>query len=170
LLLGENPQDYLPHTYIIINIDGINTIIHGSITTMLEKVEDFCNLHCKDKQYPIEGLLEAVANAIIHRDYLDLSSGISIDIDERHVTVTNPGSLVPGNKLFKNMINENPKRRNPWLYQRALLMDEDKRIYKYGLGMEKISNLFAEYGEVKYVNLDSRNLFKAVLPTWIEKN
>lgn len=167
LLFGKKPQDFLPHTFIKIVNDHEITTISGSISSMLTQVETYVRFRCGDATYPIEGLMEAVANALIHRDYMDVSAGITIEIDHRHVTVTNPGSLLPGNKLYdQKHISENPRRRNPWLYQRALLIDEDQRIYKYGLGIEKINHAFESYGEVKYVNLDSKNLFKVVLPIW----
>lgn len=166
LLFGRKPQDYLSHTYIRMFVEDENIIITGSIHAMIAQAETFCRFYNQDEAYPIEGLLEAIMNAIIHRDYLDISVGISVTVEPRCITVTNPGSLVAGNQLYKNIINEQPKRRNPWLYQRALLMDQDKRVYKYGLGIEKINHAFADYGPVKYVNLDSKNLFKVVLPSW----
>lgn len=169
LLFGHKPQDFLSHTYLKMITEDEIVVIDGSIHTMMEQAETFCRFHCKDQEYPIEGLLEAIMNALIHRDYLDTSSGITFTVDERYITVNNPGSLVPGNKLYKNKVNENPRRRNPWLYQRALLMDDDKRVYKYGLGIDRINNMFEHYGHVKYVNLDSKNLFKVVLPSWYKE-
>jgi len=169
LLFGKKPQNYLPHTYIRLIIDGEFTTITGSIPSMINQVEVFLRFHSKDVDYPIEGLIEAVVNAVIHRDYLDISMGITVEVDHKHITVTNPGSLVPGNKLYNNKINDDPRRRNAWLYQRALLMDEDKRIYKYGLGVKEIDKAFVDYGPVKYVNLDKKNLFKVILPTWSPK-
>lgn len=43
---------------------------------------------------------EALANAIVHRDYLDASSNIQVDLYSDRVEITNPGkSLVPIDKL-----------------------------------------------------------------------
>lgn len=43
---------------------------------------------------------EALANAIVHRDYLDVSSNIQVDLYSNRVEITNPGkSLVPINEL-----------------------------------------------------------------------
>jgi hypothetical protein len=58
----------------------------------------------------------------------------------------------------------NPDRRNPWLYQRLLTLDNKKRFTKSGLGLTRIKKAFEETGEVKFVNVGSMNLFKVIMP------
>ena len=166
LLFGKRPQDYLPHTYIELNYKGEKKVLDGSIKEILGKAEEFLRNECPNIEYPIEQLVEVIGNALIHRDYLDGSRGITVDITSKNIIICNPGSLVEGNKIYRGRVVDNPKRRNPWLYQRAVLVDDQKRFFQHEMGMEKVHKAFKPFGKVKYINLSSRNLFKVILPSW----
>ena len=80
------------------------------------------------------------------------------------VQITNPGSLWTSGKLQKIIKDQNPPRRNPWLYQRLLLIDQKQRFLKSGLGLQRMKEAFEEVEKVKVVNIPSKNLFKVILP------
>ncbi|MBI5035868.1 putative DNA binding domain-containing protein [Candidatus Micrarchaeota archaeon] len=63
---------------------------------------------------PDEVLREALTNAVGHRDYFD-PNGITIEIYDDRIEVTNPGSLLPGLTL-KNF-TEVRKARNPVIHR-----------------------------------------------------
>ncbi|NLY43380.1 MAG: transcriptional regulator [Clostridiaceae bacterium] len=163
LLFGKNPHYFLPHVYIKVIYGKDVRIFTGNVLNMLDDVEEFLNSICADKDYPLEAVNEALANAVVHRDYLDMSNGILVYISSKKIEVINPGAMVSGNKMYKNYKQENPKRRNPWLYQRLLMFDEKKRFLKYGLGIKKMKGYFKN-SNVKFVNLGSENQFKVIMP------
>ena len=105
-----------------------------------------------------------MANALVHRDYLDNSRGITVTINEKNIEISNPGSLMASNSVYKFIKENNPDRRNSWLYQRLVTLDDKKRFMKSGLGMRRIKERFAQIGEAKFLNIGSQNLFKVILP------
>lgn len=167
LLYGVEPSRYLPHVYIEFIYDDEIDIINGNIINMLDQAEELLKNRCKKKDYPLQALLDVIANAVIHRDYLDYNRGITVEITNQHIYVSNPGALVAGNRLYDKHRIYNPRRRNPWLYQRILMADEKNRFSKSGLGLKRINEAFKSYGLVKYINLDSDNLFKVILPSFL---
>jgi predicted HTH transcriptional regulator len=58
----------------------------------------------------------------------------------------------------------NPCRRNQWLYQRLLILDNKRRFLQTGKGMERIYKAFKQHGGATFINNEKRNLFKVVLP------
>ncbi|MDK2798600.1 MAG: ATP-dependent helicase RecG [Clostridiales bacterium] len=164
LLFGYDPVQFLPHVYVKVFVNDKVKVFTGNIIKMLDNIENFLASICIDKDYPLQAVYEAVTNAIVHRDYLDISRSIRIKISSKCVEIINPGALVSGNRVYKIKKEDNPKRRNPWLYQRLLMFDKKKRFLKYGLGMNRIKKYFEGIGNVKFINLGSQNLFKVVLP------
>jgi ATP-dependent DNA helicase RecG len=63
---------------------------------------------------------EAIANAIIHRDYTRLGA-VHVRLDDEGLTISNPGGLVEGVTLH-NLLTTEPRPRNP------ALADAMKRI------------------------------------------
>ncbi len=83
--------------------------------------------------YDPVGFREALVNAIVHRDYARLGTVI-VRIDERGLTVSNPGGFVEGVTL-ENFLTVEPRPRNP------LLADIAKRIglaERTGRGIDRI--------------------------------
>lgn len=164
LLFGKNPSIYLPHVYIkLINYKEVK-MFYGSILTMLDEVSDYLKNVINIDNYPFDALQEVIANALVHRDYLDLSRGITISITNKNIEISNPGALIAGNSVYKFIKENNPIRRNSWLYQRLLTLDPKKRFVKSGLGMTRIKSAFKDIGRVKFINIGSQNLFKVLLP------
>ncbi len=164
MLFGKNPYLFLPQVYIQVAYHNHIELFTGNILRMLDEVESFIEGLCVDEGYPLEALFEAIVNAVTHRDYLDVSRGIMINIHPKNIEVINPGVIVSGNKVYSAHKENMPKRRNPWLYQRLLTIDKKGRFLKYGLGIKRIKESYKNIGQVKFVNIGSENIFKVILP------
>lgn len=164
LLFGRDPSLFLPHVYIKVSVEEEVKCFYGNILKMLDEASVYLREIITDKNYPLEALEEAIANALVHRDYLDTSRGITVTINKKNIEISNPGALISSNSIYRYIKENNPDRRNSWLYQRLLTLDIKKRFMKSGIGMTRIKNAFEEIGEVKFLNIGSHNLFKVILP------
>ncbi|MCX7923678.1 MAG: putative DNA binding domain-containing protein [Clostridia bacterium] len=164
LLFGKNPSLFLPHVYIKATYNEEVHCFYGNILSMLDKASLYLERTIRDRDYPVEAVYEAVANALVHRDYLDNSRGITITVNQKNIEVSNPGALISSNSVYRFIKENNPDRRNPWLYQRLLTLDTKKRFMKSGIGMLRIKKAFEDIGEVKFLNIGAQNLFKVILP------
>lgn len=84
---------------------------------------------------------EAVANALVHRDYHRLGA-VYVRLDDLGLTVSNPGGLVEGVTL-QNLLTTEPRPRNP------ALADAMKRIgivERSGRGVDKIYRGMLRFG------------------------
>lgn len=168
LLFCERPQLYLPHTGIkIVYFEGKtkkSKNFSGNLITLLDASTLFIKEHLKDVRYPLESIEEAVANALAHRDYFDISREILIYIGKDKIEISNPGSVSRRDTITNVVKEQNPIRRNAWLYHTLLIMDDKNRFMKSGLGLQKIRDAFNEIGKARFSNLRKHNLFKVVLP------
>ncbi|MDF2522817.1 MAG: putative transcriptional regulator [Clostridiales bacterium] len=169
LLFGNNPSLFLPHIYVKVSYNDDIQYFYGNILKMLDQACDYIEKVIVEEDYPLEEVYEALANALVHRDYLDNSRGITVTINEKNIEVSNPGSLIASNSIYKFIKENNPDRRNSWLYQRLVTLDVKKRFMKSGTGMKRIKESFEQIGEVKFLNIGSQNLFKVILPRRIVK-
>lgn len=164
LLFGKNPSIHLPHVYVKVNYNDEVEYFYGNILSMLDNVYQYlCNV-IDDACYPLNAVSEAIANALVHRDYLDTSRGITVSINEKNIEVSNPGALISNNSIYRFVKENNPDRRNPWLYQRLVPLDSKKRFMKTGVGMTRMKKAFEDIGEVKFLNIGAQNLFKVIFP------
>ncbi len=166
LVFGHHPQRYLPGTGIkVVNnyTREHNKYFSGSIPKMLDDIEQYIDSMVLNSEYPVEALIGAVANAAVHRDYITVGRETVVLLSPHKVEISNPGAL-NSEEEDTLLIEENPVRRNPWLYQRLLTMDTKNRFLKTGLGVAKIKEAFKQVGEVKLTNNIKRNLFKVTLP------
>lgn len=164
LLFGKHPEIFLPHAYIKVSCDKETRCFFGNILELLDNTSGYIKSIIDDIHFPIRAVEEAIANALVHRDYLDNSRGVNVVITDKNIEISNPGALVSGNSVYKYIKENNPDRRNSWLYQRLLTFDPQKRFMKSGIGMSRIKDAFSEIGDVKFLNLGSKNLFKVVFP------
>lgn len=84
---------------------------------------------------------EAVANALVHRDYHQLGA-VHVRLDDHGLSVSNPGGLVEGVTLH-NLLTTAPRPRNP------ALADAMKRIgivERSGRGVDKIYRGMLRFG------------------------
>ena len=164
LIFGKRPSVFLPHVYVKAACGEQTRVFHGNLLSILDETTAYLRSCIGDPDYPFEALDEAVANAVVHRDYLDTSRGIHITLGDGHIEISNPGALISGNTVYRFVRENNPDRRNSWLYQRLLTLDDRNRFLKSGIGMARIKNAFSSIGEVKFINIGSQNLFKVILP------
>ncbi len=98
---------------------------------------------------------EAVANALVHRDYHRLGA-VHVRLDDHGLTISNPGGLVDGVTLH-NLLTTAPRPRNP------ALADAMKRIgivERSGRGVDKIYRGMLRFGrpEPDYSRTDSNSV------------
>lgn len=94
--------------------------------------------------YPERAVTECIANAIIHRSYMELGSEVHVDMYDDRLEVYSPGGMMDG-RLIQQLdpLNIPSKRRNPLLadiFSRLDLME------RRGSGMKKIINAYEYYG------------------------
>lgn len=164
LLFGRNPAIFLPQCYVKVTRNEDVYHITGNIFSMVRKTCSLIRDLLQDPLYPYAAIEEALGNALVHRDYLDTSRGVHADIRDNCIEISNPGALMAGNKSVKYVNDKNPERRNPWLYERILIMEQGKQFANMGSGISRMKEAFSGEGRVQFVNLGSRNLFKVILP------
>ncbi len=93
--------------------------------------------------YPERAVTEAIANAIIHRDYMQMGSEIHIDMYDDRLEIYSPGGMLDGSLVqLLNPLTVPSKRRNPLLadfFSRLGLME------RRGSGMKKIINTYKRF-------------------------
>jgi len=155
---------YLPHNMIKIinkinkNFDEI-IIVQGNLLDMLDRVEKFFK-KVIPLNYPIDAVHEAVKNAILYRDYTIFYKEIEIVIGYNSVSVVSPGSLLLSNEISAH----NYLKRNMWIYDKLIALDDRKRFTKSGKGFARMKKSFRKYGKVIFVDSKDDNTFKVIFP------
>jgi predicted HTH transcriptional regulator len=155
---------YLPHNMIkIVNRVSSDSdevmIVQGNLLDMLDKAEELLK-KILPVNYPINAVHEAVKNAILYRDYTMFYKEIEIIISYNSVSVISPGNL-----LFKTQINtHNYTKRNMWIYDKLIALDDRKRFIKSGRGFTRMKKAFSKYGKVIFVDSKDDSSFKVVFP------
>lgn len=168
LLFCHDLQRYMPHASVRV-IDWIGTErkehwVTGTVVEMLDRAMTIIGSALEGSGYPTDVIEEAIANAIVHRDYFDHSREILIYLGKKRIEISNPGSI-HGKEPLDNLTRENnPYRRNNWLYHQLMILDEKNRFNKYGLGLARIKGGLKNLGKVRFINLRKINVFKVVLP------
>ncbi len=146
--------------------------MHGNLILQVENTLEFLkeNLSFKhaidergkrvDKyEVPIEVLREAVANAVVHRDY-ETPSPIYIKVFDDRIEVSNPGKLMPPLTPEK-LKGEHPSiLRNPKIANVFFLYGF---IERWGRGTNKMVELCLKKGLKEPVFQEENNLFKAII-------
>lgn len=93
--------------------------------------------------YPERAVTEVIANAIIHRDYMQMGSEVHIDMYDDRLEVYSPGGMMDGRLIQQlNPLTVPSKRRNPLLadfFSRLGLME------RRGSGMKKIIDAYKRF-------------------------
>ncbi|WAM34415.1 RNA-binding domain-containing protein [Caldicellulosiruptor morganii] len=163
LVFGKYPERFIPSAYLNFEFFDHNMIICGNIYSIINSIVN--NLTGKYPQKNLWALFEAVANALVHRDYCDITRATAVRITEKSIEVANPGCLLEGNIVYNMGREIIPRRRNPWIYQKMIVLDEHNLFLRSGKGIGKIKK---SYPSAKLVNVNSQNTFKIILPP-IEK-
>ena len=88
--------------------------------------------------YAERAVMEALVNALIHRDYLIMGSEIHINIYDDRVEISSPGGMYGGQKIQELDIEQlESERRNPII---ADLFHRMKYMERRGSGLKKIVN------------------------------
>lgn len=155
---------YLPHNMIKIvnkindNVDEV-IIVQGNLLDMLDRTEEFFK-KIFPVNYPIASVHEAVKNAILYRDYTIFYKEIEIVVSYNSVSVVSPGNL-----LFSTKINSNNYlKRNMWIYDKLIALDDRKRFAKSGKGFARMKKAFIKHGKVIFVDSKDDNTFKVIFP------
>lgn len=98
---------------------------------------------------------EAVANALVHRDYHKLGA-VHVRLDDLGLTISNPGGLVEGVTL-NNLLSTEPRPRNPQL---ADVMKRIGVVERSGRGVDKIYRGMLRFGRPRpdYGRTDFNNV------------
>lgn len=166
LLFADAPEKYMPHLGIqILNHLGpeeASVHIGGNVNGLVTHLKAYLN--SLKEAYPFEAVMEAAQNAILHRDYFDTSRSIVILLSWDTVQVSNPGAIYGNERLSNLQSEQNPGRRNHWLYHQLLIFDESRQFSGSGRGLKVIKDAFSEKGKVKFLNIRKSNTFKVVMP------
>jgi len=127
-----------------------NAEYQGNVLVLLETAEAFAKKHnhLKWKKLPnsridlpdyIERPIhEALVNALVHRDYMEIGSEVHLDIFDNRIEITSPGGMVEGLPIQKrDLYHIASRRRNPFLadiFHRLQLMERS------GSGIKEIMN------------------------------
>lgn len=156
LLMGKRPQDFIPQAFLEVGYQGKNIGFEGNLSTMLRDFKKEMK-RILPSSYPIEGLLEVVTNAMIHRSYWNNRQYIEVMIDEEQIIVSNPMS----HEIYELKVSR--WRVNPWLYSRLLMMQQPEGFH-LGIGLEKTKKLFEGIGQVKVETNPLEGVFQVTLP------
>ena len=152
-----------------------NQRVEGTIEEMLEGIMRFLRRNMKTRviidsngkrenrtEYPLEALREAVANALIHRDYSKEteSAFISVYIYEDRVEILNPGALYGTNKLEKLGTDTIMESRNPTIVR--ILEEKGSVIENRHTGIPTMKREMEKYELPEPEFYEERGSFKVV--------
>ena len=121
----------------------------GSLISLLQSGEEFIKHNTKKRwkktpnsrlempEYPERALTEALVNALIHRDYLEVGSEVHIDIFDNRIEIYSPGGMYDGSLVQELNTNNVPsRRRNPVI---ADIFSRMNFMERRGSGFKKIN-------------------------------
>lgn len=122
----------------------------GGLVKLLDSALNFVKKNTKKKwkkeasgriempEYDEIAIREAIVNALIHRQYTNVGSEVTIDIYDDRIVITSPGPMASGVLINKELENNIPSiRRNPIL---ADIFARMKFMDRRGSGFDKIVN------------------------------
>ncbi|MBS4024046.1 MAG: putative DNA binding domain-containing protein [Clostridia bacterium] len=164
LLFGKEVEKYLPHAMVklVVSKTGQLYYLTGTVLQILDEFQELITWHTKDNPLPLSSLNEALANALVHRDYWQLHRYIVIQLNPSWISITNPGSLLDPDSLASGEGGLNHPVRNPWLFQNLITLDPKKRFLRSGLGLEKMRRDLPPQLVIKFNNRPEKNLFQVI--------
>jgi ATP-dependent DNA helicase RecG len=104
-----------------------------------------CHEPRRREKYPSEALDEAIVNAMVHRDYGDMSGEITINIYKSKIEITNSGAIPPDIIKGKSTIEAHHSvLRNPTIAHMFYLRG---KMEKLGRGLSLIKEKFVDLGQ-----------------------
>ena len=138
--LGEAIDDVELEGSVISQLQDAVSFVRNNSHKKWWKENDY---HEELPDYPERAVTEAIANAIIHRDYLQMGSEIHIDMYDDRLEIYSPGGMMDGRLIQQlNPLIVPSKRRNPLLadfFSRLGLME------RRGSGMKKIIDSYKRF-------------------------
>ncbi|AND85921.1 ATP-binding protein [Clostridium tyrobutyricum] len=164
LVFSKTNNIYLPHNMIKITnrvnkLQSAFYIVQGDLIHILDRTEKILS-NIIGSHYPIEALNQGIRNVIIYRDYSDFSREIEIVVDNNSIVITSPGILI----RKKNAKSFDYIKRNMWIYEKLITLDNKGRFIKSGNGFNSIKKSFKNKGKVKFVNSMINDSFKIIYP------
>lgn len=113
-------------------------------------------------EYPMEALREAVANALIHRDYSTQTENayISVNMYSDRIEILNPGALYGTNKLEKLGTATTMESRNPTIVR--ILEEKGLVIENRHSGIPTMKREMQKYGLPQPEFYEERDSFKVI--------
>ncbi|MBE6063495.1 MAG: ATP-binding protein [Clostridium butyricum] len=142
------------------NIYGKVYVIQGNLIEMVDKAEKTLS-EIMPVTYPVNAVAECVKNAVLYREYYDLNRIIEITIDSNNIIISSPGEFIDENIKGERT---NYNKRNIWLYEKLITLDEKGRFLNNGKGFTRIREAFKGRGKVKFINSRIEHSFKVILP------
>jgi len=158
---------YIPSNMIRI-VNNVNEnyneliIIQGDLLSMLYRSKEILE-EILPKNYPVTAVYEGIKNALIYRDYTIINKEIEVILGYNSVNVISPGILLKDNSNH-NTSSHNYIRRNMWIYEKLVVLDESKSVTHSGRGFTKMKKAFKNYGKIIFINSIKDNIFKVIYP------
>lgn len=167
VLFGKDPVEFIPQCRIRLTVMPFGKtgsrfedtlLIEDNLFTTYERLHDYFKRtlpmqsefshsewdRITREKYPMDALDEAILNAMVHRDYSDISGDITINIFPDKIEIINSGEIPPGIVSLRNKIIEHHSvLRNPGIAHIFYLRG---KIEKLGRGLSLIRDRFEEYG------------------------
>lgn len=144
-----------------------STIISGNLLSMIDKSETILK-NILPSKYPILPIIESINNAVLYREYSHINRIIEVFISEKIVIIDSPGQMIQGNISNQKFNYKNYNKRNMWLYEKLITLDDTNRFINNGEGFRRIKNAFAfndkMQNKVRFVNSQFEDTFKVILP------
>lgn len=190
LIFGEYPQSFFPQLFVAcVVVPGVelgdvgehgerfldNKRIEGTIEEMLEETMNFLQRNMKISviidfngkrinrtEYPMKALREAVANALIHRDYSTQTENayISVYMYNDRIEILNPGALYGTNKIEKLGTSTTMEARNPTIVR--ILEEKGSVIENRHSGIPTMRREMKKYGLPEPEFYEERDSFKVI--------
>ena len=164
LVFSRESYVYIPHNMIRI-VNKINReeaeiiIIRGALLDMLNTCEETLK-RLLPVNYPVDAIIEGAKNAVLYRDYTIFYKEIEIILGIDSISIISPGILVKS----KDISSHNYVKRNMWIYEKLIALDNNKRFIKSERGISKMKKAFKNMGRIIFINSLSGDFFKVVYP------
>lgn len=164
LVFSRYNNVFIPHNMVRI-VNKVNKhvnnviIIKGDLLSIVDTGKEVLKNILPNK-YPIEAVCEALNNAVLYRDYSIFYKEIEIIINFKSITIKSPGCLLRDSNLNIN----NTLKRNMWIYEKLIALDDKHRFAKSGNGFRKMKRFFKNKGKVVFINSFRENNFKVIFP------
>lgn len=193
MTLGWYPQQFYPQLFIDVTMhpgtekstgvgglrfesrricDGpMPVAIESAVTEVLSQLRtryrEKGNGIVEEPEIPVIAIREAIANAVMHRDYGDHARGqqVAVDIYSDRIEIINPGGLW-GDRTLENLGENRSVSRNEVLAKLlSLVADADghKVAENQGSGIQRMVGALREFGLLKPTFRDEIGSFKVTL-------